>query len=118
MCHMKTISLRELHANTGAWVHSASRLGAVLVTDRGRVIARIEPVAEDSAGNPFLKRRVLPEFAALKGRLGGGTDSTALVRVDRDRGLRQGVEEAVHARRGRASPRQRERAWLQGDLQQ
>lgn len=86
MCHMKTISLRELHANTGAWVRSASRLGAVLVTDRGRTIARIEPVAEDSAGNPFLKRRVLPEFAALKGRLGGGTDSTALVRADRDRG--------------------------------
>jgi antitoxin (DNA-binding transcriptional repressor) of toxin-antitoxin stability system len=86
MCHMKTISLRELHANTGALVRSAARLGAVLVTDRGKAIARIEPVAEDSAGNPFLRRRILPEFAALKGKLGGGTDSTVLVRMDRDRG--------------------------------
>ena len=83
---MKTISLRELHANTGAWVRSASRLGALLVTDRGRAIARIEPVLEDSAGNPFLRRRILPEYAALKGRLGGGTDSTALVGMDRERG--------------------------------
>jgi prevent-host-death family protein len=46
---MKTISLRELHANTGALVRSAARLGAVLVTDRGKAIARIEPVAEDAA---------------------------------------------------------------------
>lgn len=86
MCHMKTISLRELHANTGAWVRKAARLGAVLVTDRGKAIARIEPVAAGSAGNPFLKRRILPEFAALKGKLAGGTDSTSLVRADRDRG--------------------------------
>ena len=82
---MKTISLRELHANTGSWVRKAARLGAVLVTDRGTPIARIEPVAGDAAGNPFLKRRILPEFAALKGRLAGGSDSTSIIGADRDR---------------------------------
>ena len=83
---MKTISLRELHAKTGSWVRKAARLGAVLVTDRGIPIARIEPVAQGTAGNPFLRRRILPEYAALKGTLAGGSDSTSIVGADRDRG--------------------------------
>ena len=83
---MKTISLRELHAKTGSWVRKAARLGAVLVTDRGTPIARIEPVAKDTAGNPFLRRRILPDYAALRGRLAGGSDSTSIVGADRDRG--------------------------------
>ena len=82
---MKTISLRELHAQTGVWVRRAAQLGAVLVTDRGTPIARIEPVAHGVSGNLFASRQILPEFAALKGKLASGSDSTATVRADRDR---------------------------------
>jgi hypothetical protein len=34
--------------------------------------------------NPFLTRKLLPGYARLKGKLGGGTDSTTLVSEDRD----------------------------------
>lgn len=81
---MKTISLRELHAKTGAWVRKAARLGTVLITDRGIPIARIEPVAHEVSGNPFSRRRILPEFAVLKGKLAKGSDSTSIIRADRD----------------------------------
>jgi antitoxin (DNA-binding transcriptional repressor) of toxin-antitoxin stability system len=36
---MKTISIRELHERTGAWVRKAVELGAITVTERGRTIA-------------------------------------------------------------------------------
>jgi antitoxin (DNA-binding transcriptional repressor) of toxin-antitoxin stability system len=80
---MKTISLKELHAETGAWVRKAARLGAITITDRGRVIARITSVAHEARANPFLTRKVRPSYARLKGKLGAGTDSTVIVSDDR-----------------------------------
>lgn len=82
---MKTISLRELHSDTGAWVRKSAELGGIAVTDRGTVIARIEPAGEPGAANPFLKRKLRPGYAKLRGKLGRGTDSTRLVSEDRDR---------------------------------
>ena len=41
--HMKTISIRELHLETGRWVRHAARRGPIVVTDRGRRVAALQP---------------------------------------------------------------------------
>lgn len=83
MCHMKSISLRELHEATGAWVRRAVKLGTLTITDRGKPIARITPVPSRER-NPFLHRRLRPGYERLLGTLTGGTDSTDIVSNDRD----------------------------------
>jgi hypothetical protein len=45
LCHMKAISIRELHATTGKWVRRATALGELHVTERGRVVAKLVPAA-------------------------------------------------------------------------
>lgn len=84
MCLMKTISIRELHESTGAWVREAARVGSLVITDRGKPIARLEAVSADLPTNPFLTRRLRPGYAKLRGKLGGGSDSTQIVAADRD----------------------------------
>jgi len=82
---MKTISIRELHERTGAWVRKAVLLGSITVTDRGRPVVRIEAVPDAASINPFRARRLRPGYARLRGRLTRGTDSTAIISEDRDR---------------------------------
>jgi antitoxin (DNA-binding transcriptional repressor) of toxin-antitoxin stability system len=84
MSLMKTISLRELHESTGAWVREAARIGALVITDRGKPVARIEAVSSDVQINPFLTRKLRPGYLKLRGKLGGGTESTQIVSEDRD----------------------------------
>jgi prevent-host-death family protein len=46
MCHnvhMKTITIRELHLKTGRWVRHAASRGPIVVTDRGRRVAALQP---------------------------------------------------------------------------
>ena len=76
---MKRATLRELHENTGS-------LGREGVTDRGTPIARIEPADRQRVAKPFKQRRVLPAYQELldSGALQGGTDSTQMIRDDRD----------------------------------
>jgi prevent-host-death family protein len=83
---MKRVTLRELHENTGTLVREAVRLGGLVVTDRGRPIARIEPADRRPVDKPFKRRRILPGYQELldAGALAGGTDSTQIVREDRD----------------------------------
>ncbi|HBL30828.1 MAG TPA: hypothetical protein DD490_28670 [Acidobacteria bacterium] len=83
---MKRVSLRELHENTGTLVREAVLLGGMVITDRGAPIARIEPAQSRSADRPFQRRRVLPAYQELldTGALRNGTDSTQIVREDRD----------------------------------
>jgi prevent-host-death family protein len=86
---MKPISIRELHEKTGEYVRKAARDGEILVTDRGRTIARIV-AQEDSPEVPYFARRKLsPAFCKLMkgGKLRGGTDSTQIVSDDRDRSI-------------------------------
>jgi antitoxin (DNA-binding transcriptional repressor) of toxin-antitoxin stability system len=85
---MKTISIRELHARTGAWVRKAVELGAITVTERGKPLVRLEAITDARAGNPFRQRRLRPGYSRLRGRLGRGTDSTAIVSEDRERSSR------------------------------
>jgi prevent-host-death family protein len=82
---MKTISIRELHARTGAWVRRAVELGAITVTERGKPVVRLEAVADARSANLFRDRRLRPGYARLRGKLGRGTDSTTIVSEDRGR---------------------------------
>jgi len=82
---MKTISIRELHERTGAWVRKAVELGAITVTERGKPLVRLEAVPDVRSANPSRGRRVRPGYARLKGKLGRGTDSTVIVSEDRER---------------------------------
>ena len=82
---MKTISIRELHERTGAWVRKAVELGAITVTERGKPVVRLEALADVKAANPFRARRLRPGYARLRGTLGRGTDSTVIVSEDRER---------------------------------
>ncbi|MGH7980482.1 MAG: type II toxin-antitoxin system Phd/YefM family antitoxin [Limisphaerales bacterium] len=83
---MKTVSIRELHAKTGKWVRDASRHGQILVTDDGRVIAKIIPET-NGAGVPYFARRGASKaFSRLdaSGKTGGGADVTRLISEDRE----------------------------------
>src|SRR5258707_15883253 len=65
MCHnvhMKTISIRELHLKTGRWVRHAATRGPIVVTDRGRRVAALQPFDASVTGRPLPNR----EAAILK----------------------------------------------------
>jgi prevent-host-death family protein len=88
LCHMKTISIRELHARTGELVRQAARHGEIRVTDSGRVVAKIVPETERAEVPYFARRRYVSSRikklieTGLLG--GGGTDSTVAISEDRE----------------------------------
>jgi antitoxin (DNA-binding transcriptional repressor) of toxin-antitoxin stability system len=82
---MKTISIRELHERTGAWVRKGVELGAITVTERGKPLVRLGAILDAKAVNPFRTRPLRPGYARLRGKLGRGMDSTAIVSEDRER---------------------------------
>jgi prevent-host-death family protein len=87
---MKRISIRELHEKTGEYIRKAAKQGEILVTDRGKTVAKIVP-QEETPPIPYFARRILnPGFRKLmkSGRLRGGTDGTRIVSDDRDRQIR------------------------------
>ena len=84
MYHMKTISIRELHERTGAWVRKAVELGSITVTERGHPIARLEPVGRRRRENPFLTRKIRPGYKRLMGKLTAGTDTVTIVSENRE----------------------------------
>lgn len=64
---MKTISIRELHERTGAWVRKAVELGSITVTERGRPLVRLEAISDPRSENPFRVRRLRPGYVRLMG---------------------------------------------------
>lgn len=82
--HMKTITIRELHARTGEWVRLAARHEGIAVTDRGRPVARIVPAEEESETPYFARRQPGRRFAAIMNRPMAGPDSTEGIGEDRD----------------------------------
>ena len=84
LCHMKTITVRELHQATGQWIRRAAA-GEVLVTKRGLLVARIVPATPPSAKPFFAKPKFTRAFLAQRKHLRGGTDSTKLISDDRER---------------------------------
>ena len=83
---MKTITIRELHTRTGQIVREAGRHGQILVTDNGRVVAKILPEAEPAKAPYFARRKLSRGFKKLdeSGKTGLGTDSTAGISEDRE----------------------------------
>lgn len=61
----QSISIRELHLNTGKWVRmAADSAEAIMVLDQGRPAARLAPLVEH-ADQDFSKRRLVPGFETL-----------------------------------------------------
>jgi antitoxin (DNA-binding transcriptional repressor) of toxin-antitoxin stability system len=83
---MKTITIRELHQETGRWVRQASS-SEVLVTERGQLIAKIVPAAAPPAKPFFAEPRYTRAFLRHRKSLRGGTDATQIVSRDRDRDI-------------------------------
>ncbi len=83
---MKSVSIRELHEKTGAWVRRVTQLGEVRVTDRGRPVARLVAEPEVADVPYFARRKLDPAFRRLmaSGRLRKGSDVTELISEDRD----------------------------------
>jgi antitoxin (DNA-binding transcriptional repressor) of toxin-antitoxin stability system len=86
---MKKISIRQLHDKTGEWVRLAAKHGAILVTDRGKTVAKIMPEAGPQDTPYFSRRVVTPSFRSLMdgGKLRGGADSTHTISEDRERSV-------------------------------
>jgi prevent-host-death family protein len=81
---MKNVSIRELHEKTGEWVRLAEAHEQIIITDRGRPVASLAPYREPAKRNRFRARKILPAYAKLRGKLFGGTDSSAIISKDRD----------------------------------
>jgi antitoxin (DNA-binding transcriptional repressor) of toxin-antitoxin stability system len=78
---MKTISIRELHLQTGRWIRHAASRGPIVVTDRGRRITVLQPFDATFTGQPLPDRE-----AAIRKRSRVPVDSVvyqAEVRGDR-----------------------------------
>jgi len=84
---MKTISIRELHDKTGAWVRRTEEEREIVVTDRGRAVAVLHPCPASTAPAKTWKHRPLHRaYASLlkAGRLDSKLDSTDALSQERD----------------------------------
>lgn len=81
---MTTISLKELHDRTGHWLRQVSGTGEIVITERGRPIARLVAPSKASSANPFLERKLVPGFDAIRDRPLGGPDSNDIISEGRE----------------------------------
>lgn len=79
---MKSITIRQLHDETGRWVRRAAALGELHVTERGRPVAKLVPASAVPAEPYFARRKLLPAFSAVK--FAPGTDATEGISAERD----------------------------------
>ena len=77
---MKTISIKQLHAETGRWVRMA-RKTPVVVTDRGAEVAVLKSFSPQEAAPPAFLGRDWTDLPT------SDVDSTDLVSDDRDGAL-------------------------------
>jgi prevent-host-death family protein len=81
MCHyvhMKSVTIRELHLRTGLWVRHAATHGPVIVTDRGRRVAALQPFDAATTRQPLPDRE-----AVIRKRSRIPVDSATYVTEDR-----------------------------------
>lgn len=78
---MKTITIRQLHLETGRWVrHAAATRQSIVVTDRGRRVAALQPFTPPVA-------KALPDREArIRRRSRIPVDSAVYQSEMRDRG--------------------------------
>jgi antitoxin (DNA-binding transcriptional repressor) of toxin-antitoxin stability system len=86
MSHMKTITIRELHQETGRWVRRASER-EVYVTERGRLVAKIVAASPPPDKPFFANPRFTRAFLAQRKYLRGGSDSTRTISEERNHEL-------------------------------
>jgi antitoxin (DNA-binding transcriptional repressor) of toxin-antitoxin stability system len=84
---MTSITIRQLHDQTGMWLRKAAELGGITVTDRGKPVARLVQAGPPSSGNKFRERRLLPAYKKYMDLPIGGRDVTEIISEDRDRPL-------------------------------
>ena len=87
MCHnvhMKTISIRELHLKTGRWVRHAASRGSIVVTDRGRRVAALQPFDASVTVRPLPNRE-----AAIRKRSKVPVDSVVYQSELREHGFQE-----------------------------
>jgi antitoxin (DNA-binding transcriptional repressor) of toxin-antitoxin stability system len=75
---MKTISIKELHAETGRWVRAATKQ-PIIVTDRGEKVATLQAHVETEALRPVFTKRDWSKLPKID------FDSTKIISEDRDR---------------------------------
>jgi antitoxin (DNA-binding transcriptional repressor) of toxin-antitoxin stability system len=75
---MKTISIKELHAETGRWVRAAKKQ-TIIVTDRGEKVAALKPHTEADTPRPVFTGRDWSKLPKID------FDSTQIISEDRDR---------------------------------
>ncbi len=75
---MKTISIKELHAETGRWVRAAKKQ-SIIVTDRGEKVAELRPMS--SVGLPQAKLNAQERLSWMPLV---AEDSTRYISEDRD----------------------------------
>ena len=75
---MTTISIKQLHAETGRWVRAA-KLRPITVTDHGERVATLQPLAATTR-----PRAVLDPAARMAWMPKVPTDSTVFISEDRD----------------------------------
>jgi prevent-host-death family protein len=86
-----TVSVRQLHARTGHYLRKASKNQRLIVTDNGKPIIELTPLAPEAESEVayFARRKLLPGFKKLmeSGKLRrrpGQRDITDLISEDRD----------------------------------
>ena len=81
---MKTISLRELHNNTGKWVRSVKSGEEITVTDRGVAIAVVSTIQKKAAQKySWADRQLVPAYAKYLREGKVTSDSTPGISADR-----------------------------------
>lgn len=86
MSHMKEISIRELHRQTGAWVRNTRKYGPIVVRDRNIPVAKLIPIESSPATNVFADWKPLKKFAKALDKPVRGTPVEDIIGQDRDRG--------------------------------
>ena len=66
---MKTISIRQLHHETGRWVRKAAALGEIHVSERGKTIAKIVPQTAPPEVPYFARRKMSRRFRNIMEKL-------------------------------------------------
>lgn len=80
LCHMKDITIRELHHSTGRWVRQAGRSQVIVITDHGRPVAVLSPYSATMDAKPLPDREAwISKLPRLK------HDSADAISEDRDR---------------------------------
>jgi antitoxin (DNA-binding transcriptional repressor) of toxin-antitoxin stability system len=85
MWHMRTTSIRGLHANTSELVREAAAGGVIVIENEGEPIAELRPITTHASLPAAQKAQIFESMLEIWARMPEVSDSTDLVSSDRDR---------------------------------